>query len=130
MTIGPRTTEYQGSSDPSWLGSAHGTDATRTITLDGTKFTAATHAPLGFIKSGTHLAQVTATKIYGAYDKDDTTTGLGVCVGFLYGDHAFATGDTKIPAALLDHGRIRESRLPFTIDATGKTDVAGRIQFI
>ena len=128
MTIGPRTTTYQGSSDPSWLGSAHGTNATRTITLDGTKFDAEEHAPLGFILSGTPLAQIEATKLYGPYTAGDPT--LGTLDVFLYGDHPFTTGDTKIPAAGIDHGRIRESRLPHPVDAAGKADVATRIQFI
>src|SRR5688572_2258722 len=37
--------EAFGVEDRSWLGSAHGTEATRTITLDVSAFTAGTHYP-------------------------------------------------------------------------------------
>jgi hypothetical protein len=50
-----------------WLGSAHGTEATRTITLDVSAFTEGTHYPDGYIPSGTLLARITATGLYGPY---------------------------------------------------------------
>lgn len=52
--------------DRSWLGSAHGTESTVTITLDISAFTANTHYPNGFIPSGTVLARLD-TGIYGPY---------------------------------------------------------------
>lgn len=52
--------------DRSWLGSAHGTTATRTITLDVTAFTANTHYPNGFIPSGTLLSEL-ASGLFGPY---------------------------------------------------------------
>lgn len=52
--------------DRSWLGSAHGTTATRTITLDVTAFTAGTHYPNGFIPSGTVLSEL-ASGLFGPY---------------------------------------------------------------
>ncbi len=52
--------------DRSWLGSAHGTTATRTITLDVSAFTANTHYPNGFIPSGTVLAEL-ASGLFGPY---------------------------------------------------------------
>lgn len=51
-TEGPYTVE-----DRSWLGSAHGTTATRSIVIDPALFTKATHFPAGYLKSGTWLAQ-------------------------------------------------------------------------
>lgn len=66
MDISVRTTAY-GVEDRSWLGSAHGTTATRTITLDTSAFTEATHFPDGYIPSGMLLGRITATGLYGPY---------------------------------------------------------------
>ncbi len=52
--------------DRSWLGSAHGTTATRTITLDVSAFTEGTHYPNGFIPSGTVLSEL-ASGLFGPY---------------------------------------------------------------
>ncbi len=52
--------------DRSWLASAHGTTATRTITLDVSAFTANTHYPNGFIPSGTVLSEL-ASGLFGPY---------------------------------------------------------------
>lgn len=52
--------------DRSWLGSAHGTTATRTITLDVTAFTAGTHYPNGYIPSGMVLSEL-AGGLFGPY---------------------------------------------------------------
>lgn len=52
--------------DRSWLGSAHGTTATRTITLDVSAFTEETHYPDGFIPSGTVLALL-SNGLFGPY---------------------------------------------------------------
>lgn len=50
-----------------WLASAHGTDTARSITLDKSAFTANTHYPDGFIRSGTPLAKIAASGKYGPY---------------------------------------------------------------
>jgi hypothetical protein len=52
--------------DRSWLASAHGTTATRTITLDVSTFTANTHYPDGFIPSGMLLSEL-ANGMFGPY---------------------------------------------------------------
>jgi hypothetical protein len=52
--------------DRSWLGSAHGTTATRTITLDVSAFTANTHYPDGYIPSGMLLSEL-ASGLFGPY---------------------------------------------------------------
>jgi hypothetical protein len=52
--------------DRSWLGSAHGTTATRTITLDVSAFTANTHYPNGYIPSGMVLSEL-ASGLFGPY---------------------------------------------------------------
>lgn len=57
--------ESFGAEDLSWLGSAHGTEAQETITLDGSAFAAA--FPDGVVPSGTVLAKIAATELYAPY---------------------------------------------------------------
>lgn len=128
MDISPRSTDYV-VDDPSWLGSEHGYEAARTGTLDASLFTPATHYPDGFIPSGTPLGLVTATKLYGPY-KADASDGRETLVGHLKVAKEVRAADAKIGCAILDHGKVRESRLPFPVDAAGKADVAGRIQYV
>lgn len=117
-----------GNSDPSWLGSAHGTDATQSITLDLTKFVKATHFPKGRIKSGTPLGKLTAGGLYAPY-KGDAADGTQTCVGFLYGDVVVESGDTTAPAAIFLHGQVKTANLPVPLDADGQADLAGHILF-
>lgn len=115
-----------------WLGSAHGTDAPVSATLDVSKFTAGTHYPDGYIKSGVPLGQITATKLYGPYD-DTATDGRQTLVGFLFTAqdvNARRVASTKVVGSMLVHCFIREAKLPVAVDAAGKTDVAGRIIFV
>lgn len=128
MSIAIKTTEYQGSSDPSWLGTAHGTEAAGSGTLDISKFTAETHYPLGFIKGGIAVAKITATGLYGPYTPADATTGLGTLAGFVLWD--VPVRGTKEPFALYDHGKVVTARLPIAVDADGIADVKPRIQFV
>lgn len=121
-------TETFGGDDQSWLGSAHGTSNARTVTLDKAKFTAGTHYPAGYIKSGTPLGQVSASKKFGPYD-DTATDGRQTLVGFLLTPQSTTSGGNDIVAPLYDHGPIVEASLPFTVDANGKADVAGRLWF-
>jgi len=61
-----------------WLLSPHGTDpgTTPSITLDVSAFTADTHYPNGYIPSGTPLAKITATGLYGPYSVTDEVQTL------------------------------------------------------
>ncbi|MEU8136586.1 hypothetical protein [Streptodolium elevatio] len=232
-------TETWGQDDQSWLGSQHGTEAARTITLDVSKFTANTHYPDGYFKSGLPLGKVTATGLYGPYGgrasevqtvtitgtptggtytltfDGETTAAIAfnaaasavqtalealsnvvpgevVCAGgphpgtavtvtfggrylgqnvpqmtaasgsltggtsptvtvttttaggssasdgtenlagFLFCAVAAPTSNssnTKIPAAMLDHGKVIAAKLPIAVDAAGQAYVNGRIQF-
>lgn len=116
--------------DQSWLGSAHGTDAARTVTLDTSAFTAGTHYPNGYFPSGLPLAKITATGKYGPYN-DAAADGTEVLVGFLLcAVDAPSVNTIDVGAAMLDHGRVVEAKLPIAVNANGKADVAGRIQFI
>ncbi|MFE5332946.1 hypothetical protein ACFRCG_41840 [Embleya sp. NPDC056575] len=234
-------TETWGQDDQSWLGSQHGTEAARSITLDVSKFTANTHYPNGYFLSGIPLGKVTATGLYGPYapktsevqtvsitggptggtftltysgqttaaiaynasaavvqaalealsnigvgdvvctggalpgtavtvtfggtlaytdvaamtansgsltggtsptvviatptagGAEPSLGGLETLVGFLFcavaAPSVYST-NTKIPAALLDHGKVVAAKLPVPVDSAGMTDVAGRIQFL
>jgi hypothetical protein len=66
MDLTLRTESFQ-TENHSWLGSAHGTDATQSITLDTSAFTANTHYPNGYFPSGLPLGKITATGRYGPY---------------------------------------------------------------
>lgn len=55
------------SGDDSWLGSAHGTDSTESITLDVSAFTSNTHYVNGVFLSGIPLGKITASGKYGPY---------------------------------------------------------------
>jgi hypothetical protein len=70
------TTESFLADDQSWLGSAHGTEACRSITLDTSAFTEAIHYPDGFFKSGIPLGLITASGLYGPYTVTDEVVTL------------------------------------------------------
>ncbi|MDX2575890.1 head decoration protein [Streptomyces scabiei] len=115
-----------------WLGSAHGTDAPVSVTLDVSKFTANTHYPDGYIKSGIPLGKVTATSLYGPYD-NAASDGRETCVGFLFTAqdvNARGVASTKVVGSMLLHCFIREAKLPVSIDAAGKTDLGARVIFV
>lgn len=114
-----------------WLGSQHGTDAPRSVTLDVSTFTQATHYPDGYIKSGLPLGKITATGKYGLYD-NTKSNGQEVCAGLL------ATGvevinhrgqaSTTVGGSMLVHGFVVLSKLPAPgLDTAGQADVASRI---
>ncbi|OOB91194.1 head decoration protein [Rathayibacter sp. VKM Ac-2630] len=128
MDLAPRVESF-GSDDQSWLDSAHGQDAaiSGTVTLTSSGLTAGTHYPSGHLPSGTKLGRITASGKYGLYD-DAATDGRQTLVGHLLTGQKVGSGDIVVP--ILVHGRVNESKLPFAIDAAGKADVAGRIQYI
>lgn len=129
MGIAPKSrTILDGVGNPAAFASAHGLDATRTITLDVEAFTAATHYPKGVIRNCTPVGKITASGLYGPYD-NAAEDGTETLAGFVVGDYS-VDGQDRLQVALLDHGKIRESELPIPVDAAGKADVAGRIQFV
>ena len=102
------------------------------ITLDISTFTAGTHYPNGFIPSGTNLGKITATNLYGPYD-DTATDGRQTLRGHLgistkVPNPADTTKDAGAP--LVFAAVVKESKLPATVDAAGKTDVAGWIRYV
>src|SRR4051794_25684371 len=116
-----------------WLYGAHGTDIALGVTPDVSKFTAGTHYPDGFIKSGIPLGKITAGGKYGPYD-DAASDGRQTCVGFLFTGVEVVTrrGATLSSAvgSMLVHCAVKESKLPATVDAAGKVDLASRVIFV
>ncbi len=122
-----------------WLGSSHGTETAKSITLDKSTFTLATHFPDGFLKSGIALGKITATGKYGPYD-DALSNGQNVLAGFLFTQVPIRTSaDVDPGGAILLHCFVVEAKLPLAgassgtagkLDSNGKADVAGRIIFL
>ena len=102
--------ETVGAGDQSWLGSAHGIHECRTELLDISAFTAETHYPDGYIKSGTPVAKVGGMLV--PYDSTEgTVTNAGILAGFLFTDQAVVgTNDFAVP--VLDHGRVKSAKVP------------------
>lgn len=129
MDLGQRTETF-GVDDQSWLGSEHGTQATEPVTLDTSAFTAGTHYPDGYFKSGIPLGRITASGKYGPYNGAGAD-GTETLVGFLFAAVKAPTVNTvDVAGAMLTHGKVRTARLPVSVDAAGQTDVAGSIRFI
>lgn len=123
----------------SWLGSAHGTDNTQTVTLVKSLFSAKSYYTAGqIIPGGVALGRVTSSgatqDMYGPYD-DTATDGRQVMVGHLFGTKSVAGSGLYLGAAILLHGTVRLSKLlaitaAHGVDAAGQADVAGRIVYI
>lgn len=134
MDLALTTTSYT-LDDNSWLDSRHGTDEGRPITLNLALFDASQYVN-GFIPSGTALAEVGTSGLFGPYD-DSKANGQETLKGHLLGGVRVAAGKTtgNLGGTLFRHGAVKENRLPFQsgqagrgyVDANGKADVAGRI---
>lgn len=110
--------------DQTWLASTRGIRHNRTCKLNLASFTV--DPALGYIPSGTPVALV---------DSDDEgqeavpydaagVAETGILAGFIFTDQIVVPGteDEYVNAPLMDHGRIRISRLPvdFAVPAAGK----------
>lgn len=109
------TNEY-GTDNREWLGSAHGTQATRTITIDADLFIGQTIggkllASGDFLPSGIPLGEVTARPgIYGPATTG-ATDGTQATEGHLYSGVKLTAG-RNIGVALYDHGKVRSAKIP------------------
>jgi hypothetical protein len=116
-----------------WLQGDHGTDIAVGVTLDVSKFTAGTHYPDGYIKSGIPLGKITAGGKFGPYD-DAASDGRQTLVGFLFtGVEVVTRRGATLPSAvgsMLVHCAVKESKLPAPVDAAGKVDLASRVIFV
>lgn len=118
-------TETFGQDDQSWLASAEGTDRARTITLDLSTFTPATHYPDGYLKSGYALKLLSGGK-YGLFSVGNEATEK--IAGHLLTAVRIPSGATKVAGALLWHGAVRTAKLPHTVNAAGQA-TAGQISY-
>lgn len=125
MDLSVRTENFA-SDDQSWLGSAHGTSAARSITLDVAEFTANTHYPDGYIPSGQPLAVVDGLAVPYA---SGGSGGTNVLAGFLLSAVRVRAGATHVHGALLDHGRVITDRLPVAFTSAGAT-TTGQFVFV
>lgn len=103
-------TETIGSGDQSWLGSAHGIWECRTETLDPSTFTAATHYPDGYIKSGFPVAKVGGVVVPFNSAGTDGSEDLA---GFLFTDQT-VDGTATFAVPVLDHGRVKVAKIPLS----------------
>lgn len=124
MDLTPRTETF-GAGDQSWLGSAHGTSSCRTVTITRSTLTEGTHYSNGQLKSGFPVAIVANKAVPYA---SGGTGGTNVLAGFIFTDQSVKVGGGDIVAPLLDHGRIRLSKLPATVAATATT--TGQFVFV
>lgn len=121
-----------GTEDRRWLGTRLGTDQCRSITLDASAFSSWHVSERGALPSGTVLAKITATGLYGPYD-DAGAGGLQIAAGVLFtttklgngtGTDLATVGD--VGAALYWFGIIKTAFLPaFAGGNTGELDAAG-----
>lgn len=127
--------------DRSWLASPHGTEPGTTpgVTLHIAGFTQADHYPNGFIPSGTILAKLSTGTYAGQYvpylEDSGATDGSDTAAGVLFNTVSVYNSDhstkTAVGAAILVHGFVKKSNLPFTsstttggyIDAGGQSDL-------
>ena len=125
-------TDAVGADDQSWMGSRHGTNNARTVTLAKASFTANTHYPAGYIRSGTPLGKYTSggnAGLYGPYTSG-ATDGTQTLAGFLLTPVSVTSGTGNLVAPLFDHGRVIDARLPIAVDSAGKTSAVGRLWFV
>lgn len=124
MNLTP-TTNTIGRDDQSWLGSSRGTSHAQSIALIVASFTAATHYPDGYLRSGTPLGKYTSGANSGSYGPytAGATDGSQTLAGFLLTPVAIpaANAPAVVNGALLDTGRVVVSKLPVgTVDATAQ----------
>lgn len=109
----------------SWIFGTHGLDLTPGLTLDPKLFTAATHYPKGFVRSGIVLGKVTATGLYGPYSAD-AEDGREKAAYHLFGSLRFIATNgqllKKVSGAGFVHGAVSEANLPpnHGLDAAAK----------
>lgn len=129
------TVDFSGNEDRTWLLTRKGFDTCRSVTLDVSAFAATHVAAKGAIPSGTAIAKITATGLYGPYTTADTTTGLGVCKGFLFNTTQVGPPDVgsavnlataaNVAVPMLWEGVIDRHQLPVFSGTDGEIDASG-----
>lgn len=133
--IGVKTKSFAGNEDRRWLGTRLGTDQCRSVTLSPALFLAAHFTDKGAIPSGTLLAKVTATGLYGPYDNaaiDGRTLATGLLfnttpVGSTGDGSDFATAAAVGVPMFWGPGIVKEAFLPlFAGTVLGEVDAGAR----
>lgn len=135
--IAVTTDGFEGNEDRSWLGARKGADTCRSVTLDVSTFVAAHLAAKGAIPSGTVIAKITATGLYGPYDpaavdgREDIDAGDG---GLLFnttrvgdGTGADLASAANVGVPMFWEGIVKTSKLPaFAGTVAGELDSDAR----
>ncbi|WP_316749159.1 head decoration protein [Streptomyces herbicida] len=136
MDLNPITYSESATADRPWLAARHGLDTPLTITLDTSLFTEGTHytqptvgQPRNVMQAGLPLGRVTATGLYGPWDKD-ATDGRATFTGVLLADVPFTPGSPRAGAALLWHGVIAATHIPGGLNVDAITASTAQIHFI
>jgi len=134
MGINPEITKHNvGIDSRDWLYSRKGFDTCVPVTLNLALFTTGLGfgiAPYeGYIPSGTALAKVTATGLYGPYDTAGAG-GLEIFTGLLLNPAVLKDTDgnvfTRDVNAMMREGDIIQAKLPVFTGASGEIDVDAR----
>lgn len=111
-----------GAESRAWVDGDLGEVTRRSVTLDLTAFTAATHYPKGYIPSGTPLAP-TSGGLYGPATD-------GKVEGFLWNSTTVRPGVSRVGAPLWEGpGFVRTNRLPAAVPAAVRTALAAWFKF-
>ena len=113
--LAPRTESF-GAGDQSWLGSRHGTDVAKSVTLNPSAWTSKTTD--GRIKSGEPFAVVSNLAV--PYNSAGTG-GTNVLAGFMFTDQTVRSDGGNVTFPAIWTGRILRSKLPSTVPADAET---------
>jgi hypothetical protein len=131
-------TNVTGGTDFRWLRSSHGVDSAVTGTYDlatGKGIAPLRDADTGVVPSGVLVGQITATGLYGVWDKD-ATDGRQVLAGVALADvnvinnRFVVLPSGKAPFAVLKHGILSRKFLPVEAQRTVDESVATTAQFV
>lgn len=136
MDLQPITYSESTTADRPWLASRHGLDTPLTVTLDIALFTSGTHyrlssllQPRNTFLAGIPLGRITATGLYGPWDKA-ATDGRATFTGVLLAEVPFAPTSTRAGAALLWHGVIAAAHIPGGLNPADIAQSTAQIHFI
>lgn len=96
--------------DKTWAASKHGFGTGRSVTLDVTAFTRATHYPNGFIPSGTPVTEDAVSGLFEPTAADGKYDGI-LLEPVTIREPGLGAAQTKATASVIDHGIIFASRL-------------------
>lgn len=108
-------TETFGAGDQSWMGSAHGMDDAKSVTLDPGAW-AGKLTPAGVLRAGEAMSVDSGTKMVVPY-----VAGSNSLAGFLLTDQSIRSDGGPATVPMVWHGRIILSKLPSPVPADAST---------